>query len=186
MPVSRKRSWPRSALESAQPVLAIILGIDPGSRITGYGIVRVDRHHLTHLEDGCVRLGEADLASRLVILYDALSELVEHHRPVAVAVEQVFMNRNADSALKLGHARGVALLAAARAGVAVSEYAATLVKQTVVGRGHADKTQVQHMVRALLRLERTPATDAADALAVAICHAHHSAGIARLALAGGR
>ena len=166
--------------------MTVILGIDPGSRVTGYGVIGVDRHRITHLDDGCIRLGDGPLDDRLLMLFDELSALVARHQPVEAAVEKVFMNRNADSALKLGHARGVAVLAARKAGLVVAEYAATQIKQTVVGRGHADKAQVQHMVSALLDLKRTPAADAADALGAAICHAHMREGIARLALAGAR
>lgn len=166
--------------------MTIILGIDPGSRVTGYGVVNVERHRVTHVDDGCIRLGDAPLGDRLVILFDALTAVIAQHLPAEAAVEKVFMNRNADSALKLGHARGIAMLAAAKGGLAVNEYAATLIKQAVVGRGHADKLQVQHMVTALLRLERAPQADAADALAAAICHAHMRTGLAQLALSGAR
>lgn len=166
--------------------MTIILGIDPGSRVTGYGVIRVERHRLTHLDDGCIRLGSEDLSARLLVLYDALCTVIERFEPREAAVEKVFMNRNADSALKLGHARGVALLTARRGGLEVREYAATQVKQAVVGRGHADKGQVQHMVRALLGLDATPPVDAADALAAAICHAHMREGVAQLAIAGAR
>lgn len=166
--------------------MSVILGIDPGSRITGWGVVRVSGHRVSHLDDGCIRLGDGPLDERLVTLFDVLSSVIARHRPDEAAVEKVFMNRNADSALKLGHARGVAILCARRAGLAVSEYAATQVKQALVGRGHADKAQVQHMVKALLDLAATPAADAADALAAAICHAHMREGLARIALAGAR
>ncbi len=165
--------------------MTIILGIDPGSRITGYGVVRVSRHQLSLLADGCIHLGSGPMAERLVKLFDELNGIISTHQPDEAAVEKVFMNRNADSALKLGHARGGAILTVARAGVAVHEYAATLIKQTVVGRGHAEKGQVQHMVGALLKLEHQPPTDAADAIAAAICHAHMRDGVARIALAGG-
>jgi len=122
----------------------------------------------------------------LVMIFDGLSEEIARHRPDEAAIEKVFMNRNADSALKLGHARGVAMLSACKAGLPVAEYAATLIKQTVVGRGHAEKTQVQHMVKALLGLASVPVSDAADALATAICHAHLREGLAQIALAGAR
>ena len=166
--------------------MTTILGIDPGSRVTGYGVIVVDQHRITHLDDGCIRLGDSALDERLLILYDELSSVIDRYQPVEAAIEKVFMNRNADSALKLGHARGVAMLCASKAGLKVAEYAATQIKQTVVGRGHADKAQVQHMVRALLELKKAPPADAADALAASICHAHMRDGIARLALAGGR
>ncbi len=166
--------------------MTIILGIDPGSRITGYGVIAVERHRVTHIDDGCIRLGSGAFDERLVHLFDELSAVIARHQPQEAAIEKVFMNRNADSALKLGHARGVGMVCASKAGLGVSEYAATLIKQTVVGRGHADKAQVQHMVKVLLELDYTPPTDAADALATAICHAHMRDGIARLAFAGAR
>lgn len=166
--------------------MTIILGIDPGSRITGYGVVAVERHRVTHLANGCIKLGGAALDVRLMTLYDELSQVIGEYRPHEAAIEKVFMNRNADSALKLGHARGVAMLGASKGGLTVAEYSATQIKQTVVGRGHADKVQVQHMVKALLELDANPAADAADALAAAICHAHMREGLAQIALAGGR
>ena len=164
--------------------MTIILGIDPGSRITGYGIVRTERHRVSYVACGGIRLGDGALDERLSMLFDELSNVIQAHGPVEAAVEKVFMNRNADSALKLGQARGVAIVAARKGGLAIAEYSATQIKQTVVGRGHADKTQVQHMVKALLRLNETPKSDAADALAAAICHAHMREGLAQLALAG--
>lgn len=166
--------------------MTVILGIDPGSRVTGFGVIAVSRHRVRHVDDGCIRLGDGPLDDRLVTLFEALADVIARHRPAEAAVEKVFMNRNADSALKLGHARGVALLAARRGGLAVSEYAPNQIKQALVGRGHADKAQVQHMVKALLELERAPAADAADALGAAVCHAHMREGLARIALAGSR
>jgi crossover junction endodeoxyribonuclease RuvC len=166
--------------------LTIILGIDPGSRITGFGVVRVSRHRAVFLSAGSIRLGDGPLDDRLVQLYETLSGVIREWAPTEAAIERVFMNRNADSALKLGHARGVAILAARQAGLLVHEYSATQVKQTVVGRGHAEKGQVQHMVKVLLGINHAPATDAADALAIAICHSHMREGLARLAVAGAR
>lgn len=163
-----------------------ILGIDPGSRVTGYGVVSLERHRVTYRACGAIRLGDGALDDRLTHLFDALETVIAEHAPAEAAIEKVFMNRNADSALKLGHARGVAILAARRAGLSVAEYSATRIKQTVVGRGHAEKGQVQHMVSALLGLVETPQADAADALAAAICHGHMREGLARLALAGAR
>lgn len=135
---------------------------------------------------GCIRLADEALDQRLVQLYDELSAVIDEFRPDEAAIERVFMSRNADSALKLGHARGVAILALRRAGNAVFEYSATQTKQAIVGRGHADKVQVQHMVRTLLGLDVTPAADAADALAAAICHGHTRASLVHLARAGAR
>jgi crossover junction endodeoxyribonuclease RuvC len=146
----------------------------------------MDRHRVAYLACGGIRLGDGPLDDRLSVLFDELSAIIGAYDPTEAAVEKVFMNRNADSALKLGHARGVAIVAARRAGLAVSEYSATQIKQTVVGRGHADKVQVQHMVKALLELDATPKPDAADALAAAICHGHVREGLARLAFAGAR
>ena len=163
-----------------------VVGIDPGSRITGYGVVEVDGPRITHVANGCIRVGTGELPQRLADIHAGIVAVLGEHRPSAVdagfemAVEQVFMHRNVSSALKLGHARGVALLAAVQAGMPVHEYSATRIKQAVSGRGHADKEQVQHMVCVLLGLDSAPATDAADALAVALCHAH-SRGLAALA-----
>ena len=154
--------------------------------MTGYGVVRTERRRLSYLACGSIRLGNGALDDRLSLLFDELSSIIDRYDPVEAAVEKVFMNRNADSALKLGHARGVAMLCACKAGLRVAEYAATQIKQTVVGRGHAAKGQIQHMVKALLELDGAPAADAADALAAAICHAHMREGVARIALAGAR
>lgn len=166
--------------------MIVILGIDPGSRVTGYGVVGLERHRVSHIENGCIKLGSGALDGRLLTLFDSLSEIIERLQPEEVAIERVFMNRNADSALKLGHARGVAMLTACKAGLKLAEYSATQIKQTIVGRGHADKAQVQHMVKALLTLDALPQNDAADALGAAICHAHMREGLAQIALAGGR
>lgn len=155
-----------------------VIGIDPGSRITGFGVVEVSGRTVRHVANGCIRVGAGELPQRLADIHAGLREVLDTHRPPAVAdafemaVEQVFMHRNVASALKLGHARGIALLAAVQAGLPVHEYSATRIKQAVSGRGHADKEQVQHMVCVLLGLERSPPADAADALAVALCHAH--------------
>lgn len=158
----------------------IILGIDPGSRITGYGVIQQDGSRLIYLGSGCIKLARAGgstsitLATRLKMIHDGVSELIQQFQPTDFAIEQVFMARNPDSALKLGQARGAAIVAAALAGLSVEEYAARAVKQSVVGTGGADKEQVQHMVKQLLKLPRMPQADAADALAVAICHAHNT------------
>ena len=150
-----------------------ILGIDPGSRSTGYGIVDQDGQRISYVASGCVRAQGVSLATRLGIIYDGISQIIREYRPVEMAIEQVFMNRNADSALKLGQARGAAICAGVQAGVAVEEYAARQIKQAVVGKGGASKEQVQHMMCVLLSLTQTPPSDAADALGVAICHGHY-------------
>jgi crossover junction endodeoxyribonuclease RuvC len=150
-----------------------ILGIDPGSRATGYGLIEQQGNRLIHLDNGAIfTRSEEALARRLQTIYQELNRLITTYRPDAVAVEQVFMARNPASALKLGHARGVALLAGINAGLAVAEYSALQVKSAVVGYGRAGKHQVQQMTRTLLNLTEIAQEDAADALAVAICHAH--------------
>lgn len=157
--------------------MTLILGIDPGSRITGYGVIRMERQRATHVAHGCIEVGELPFADRLCRIFDALGDVLQAHQPAEAAVEKVFMNRNVESALKLGQARGAALVAVAKAGLAVFEYAPNEIKQAIVGRGHADKGQVQHMVRTLLALSESPRTDAADALAIALCHGHTRQGL---------
>lgn len=152
--------------------MTIILGIDPGSRITGYGVVREQQRRLEYIDSGCIRSSNGTLSERLLQIFNGVCLLMEKYVPDEVAIEQVFMHKNVSSALKLGHARGVAMVACASHRVAVSEYAARQVKQTVVGYGAADKIQVQHMVVNLLTLSASPQADAADALAIAICHSH--------------
>lgn len=149
-----------------------ILGIDPGLRVTGFGVIEKTGGRLRYLTSGCVRSGEGDLAARLKAILEGLAEVIEAHRPEEVAVEKVFVNVNPQSTLALGQARGTAICAAVIAGLPVAEYTALQVKQAVVGKGHAGKEQVQHMVRRLLALPADPSPDAADALACAICHAH--------------
>lgn len=150
-----------------------ILGIDPGSNVTGYGVVEYDRASLVHVAHGTVRTRSgAALPNRLEQLYRAIAEIVAEHRPDVAAVEQVFVSGSPRAALILGQARGAALAAVGAAGLGVCEYTPSQVKQAVTGSGRAAKAQVKTMVRRLLALERTPAEDAADALAVAIRHAH--------------
>lgn len=150
-----------------------ILGIDPGSRATGYGLIEQQGNRLIHLDNGAIFTRSGDeLALRLQRIYAELTRLIDEFQPEAVAVEQVFMAKNPASALKLGHARGVALLAGVNADLPVAEYSALQVKSAVVGYGRAAKTQVQQMTRTLLNLPEIAQEDAADALAVAICHAH--------------
>ncbi|GIX21571.1 MAG: crossover junction endodeoxyribonuclease RuvC [Gammaproteobacteria bacterium] len=143
---------------------------------TGYGLIDSDGRRSRAVAWGVIELGGAELAGRLGRLLDTLSALIETHRPAAAAVEEVFVARNPASALKLGQARGVVLAACMAGGLEVHEYAARQVKLAVVGRGAAAKAQVQHMVRVLLALPETPPPDAADALALALCHSHHRAG----------
>jgi len=151
-----------------------VLGIDPGSRRTGYGVIDVTPAGLLYVESGCVRPGGAVFLTRLGEIFRGIDELICRHSPTEVAVEEVFLANNPASALKLGQARGAAIAAAVAHGLPVAEYAARRVKQAVVGTGRAGKEQVQHMVRVLLDLPGTPSADAADALAIAICHVNTS------------
>lgn len=152
--------------------MTIILGIDPGSRITGYGLIKQTGQKLEYVDSGCIRTSDGELSEKLLQIYDGICLLMDQYSPKEVAIEQVFMHQNPNSALKLGHARGVAMVAAASHRVTVSEYSAREIKQTVVGYGAAEKAQVSHMVVQLLALNSTPQSDAADALAIAICHCH--------------
>jgi len=149
-----------------------ILGIDPGLRSTGFGVVEQAGGKLRYITSGCVRSGEGALAERLKAILEGLAEVIAANRPQQVAIEKVFVNVNPQSTLALGQARGSAICAAVIAGLPVAEYTALQVKQAVVGKGHAKKEQVQHMVKRLLALPGDPSPDAADALACAICHAH--------------
>ena len=159
--------------------MGLILGIDPGSRVTGYGLVDVEGRKPRYVASGCIRLREPSLQLRLQTLYGSIQTLCDQYQPEFSAIEQVFVGRGADAALKLGHARGVAMLGLANAGLDVQEYAARAVKQAVAGSGAADKIQVQSMVCRLLALEKTPPEDAADALAVALCCAFSDNAYAR-------
>ena len=152
--------------------MSLILGIDPGSVRTGFGIINYDCGRSEYVTSGVIRLPEDALPARLRVIYDSVTELVELHCPQELAIEQVFMARSAGSALKLGQARGAAIVACGARDMPVAEYSARQIKQSVVGTGSADKAQVQHMVRVLLNLPAEPQEDAADALATALCHAH--------------
>ncbi len=157
-----------------------ILGIDPGLRTTGWGVISVDGNRLIHIADGVIDVpARGSLAFRLAQLFAGVEAVLVQYAPDEAAVEETFVNRNPASTLKLGQARGVTLLAPARAGLEVHEYATNLVKKSVVGAGHADKNQVMMMIRTLLPGARLEKADAADALAVAVCHAHHRASRAR-------
>lgn len=156
--------------------MAIILGIDPGSRATGYGVIEVQGRRERIIDCGRIRSIEGTMAERLKTIFEEITAVIARHRPDAAALEETFVNRvNAASALVLGQARGAAFCALGAAGLTVAEYAPSQVKQAVTGSGRADKQQVQQMVRLLLKLEVTPVTDAADALAVALTHARVSA-----------
>ena len=161
-----------------------ILGIDPGLRMTGFGIVDIVGGKLACVTCGCIRSGEGELPERLGVILRDLATVIAQHHPTEVAVEKVFVNVNRQSTLLLGQARGAAICAAVLAGLPVSEYTALQVKQAVVGHGKAAKQQVQEMVRRLLALPGAPSPDAADALACAICHAHAGQGLGTLSTRG--
>nr|WP_298415207.1 crossover junction endodeoxyribonuclease RuvC [uncultured Halomonas sp.] len=164
----------------------IVLGIDPGSRITGYGVLDLSSTRPRYIASGCIRIKADDLAQKLAQVYAGVAELIAMYRPGEFAIEQVFMARNADSALKLGQARGTAIVCAANHGISVFEYGPRQVKQAVTGTGAADKTQVQHMITAILALSATPQADAADALAIALTHSHARSGLVQQGSYGGR
>ncbi len=149
-----------------------ILGIDPGSRITGFGVIEQTNNKYRYIASGSIKVKQELLADKLKEIYEGVLAVSLEYKPDVVAIEQVFVHKNVSSALKLGQARGVAIVAAASAGLEVAEYAPRQIKQAVVGYGGADKTQIQHMVSVLLSLSSTPQADAADALAIAICHSH--------------
>jgi len=154
--------------------MSIILGIDPGSRITGFGVIEQIGKKCHYVTSGCIRIKADTVALRLREIYDGINTIIEQFRPTEAAIEQIFMYHSADSALKLGQARGVAIVTMASHDLTVAEYSARQVKQAVVGYGAADKTQVQQMVKTLLNLSQSPQADAADALAIALCHYHTS------------
>ena len=158
-----------------------IIGVDPGSRFSGYGIVDTDEVRLVHVASGFVRSVEGEWPDRLRTIFEQLGGVIDTHAPREFVIEKVFMHRNPASALKLGQARGVAILAGAVRALSVHEYSPNEVKQAVTGMGHASKEQIQYMTRVLLALREPPQADQADALAVAICHAHMRTTIARRA-----
>ncbi len=149
-----------------------ILGIDPGSRFTGFGVIDIEGNHAKHVVNGCIRIKGETLADRLLQIFTEIDEAITAYGPEEVAIEKIFMHKNADSALKLGQARGVAIAVCATRHLEVFEYTANQVKQATVGKGHAKKEQVQHMIKILLCLREDLQEDAADALAIALCHGH--------------
>lgn len=152
--------------------MPIILGIDPGSRITGFGVIDVVADKQRYIASGSINVIKSDFSKQLQQIFTGISELITLYHPEEVAIEQVFVHTNANSALKLGQARGVAIVAAAQGTTRIFEYSARQVKQATVGYGNAEKNQVQHMVKLLLKLQSKPLKDEADALAIAICHAN--------------
>ena len=163
-----------------------LLGLDPGLRVTGYGVIDKVGQSLTYVASGVIRTETGELPGRIRIIFAGVMEVLQQFRPEAAAIEKVFVNVNPQSTLLLGQARGAALAALTSAGQPVFEYTALQVKQAVVGNGHADKQQVMHMVKRLLALPAEPRPDSADALACAICHAHGGMGLAGLTTTGRR
>lgn len=157
-----------------------ILGIDPGSRITGIGIIESDGRYSQHVFSTCIRLGNDPFPIRLGTIYKRIEEIIKEHQPQQMAIEDVFLSKNPSSALKLGQARGAAICATVMQGVPVFEYSAREIKQAVVGKGNADKSQVQQMVKILLNLQGKIQSDTADGLAIALSHAHVGSTKARL------
>ena len=153
----------------------IILGIDPGSRITGFGIIDNQANQIRYIHSGKIKVVGDSLPQRLGNIFERINEVIQQYHPQQMGIENVFMARNPDSALKLGQARGAAICAAHQAGLEIAEYAAREVKQAIVGKGAASKDQVQHMVKRLLGLQQTLQVDEADGLAIAICHAQYYA-----------
>ncbi len=157
-----------------------ILGIDPGSIKTGYGVIDSKGNQVQYVDSGIIKTDNASLAAKLRSIHDCLTAIIREHQPQETVIEKIFMNRNADSAIKLGQARGVAIAACAIQDLMVYEYTANQVKQATVGRGHATKQQVQHMIKILLGLKQKIPADAADALAIALCHANSREGLLRM------
>ncbi len=163
-----------------------ILGIDPGSRFTGFGIIELNAGRSRWVNSGCIRVAGATLAEKLCLIAEGINSLLDEYQPDEMAIEKVFVSHNVDSALKLGQARGAAISTVALRQIPVSEYSPTQIKKAVVGKGNAAKTQVQHMVVSLLGLSDSPQEDAADALAIALCHAHTQQSLEQRVVALGR
>jgi crossover junction endodeoxyribonuclease RuvC len=163
-----------------------VLGIDPGSQCTGFGVVDATGPRLTYVASGVIRTSEGEFAARLCEIFRGIQQVVAQYKPQQIAIERVFMNRNADSALKLGQARGAAICGTVDAGAEIFEYATREIKQAVVGTGGAEKTQVQLMMKSILKLDGALAADAADALAAAVCHALRGGVRSSLVRMGGR
>ncbi len=163
-----------------------ILGVDPGSRLTGYGIIEMQERKAIWVTSGCIRMKTTNLAERLREICEGIQSLLDEFQPHEMAIEQVFVHRNPSSALKLGQARGAAISMVALRDIPVSEYSPTQIKQAIAGRGNAAKAQIQHMTMSLLGLSKLPQEDAADALAVALCHAHINQSLEKIGRQGQR
>ena len=160
--------------------MAIILGIDPGSRVCGYGLVNANGNRLEYIACGCIRIPTMPFPERLQLIHAGITEIIDRYSPQEAAVEEVFLGKSAGSALKLGQARGAAIVACTNREIPVAEYPATRVKQALVGNGRADKHQMQQMITSLLNLSDSPQEDAADALCVAVCHANTNATLIKM------
>jgi len=171
---------------AADRLMRRILGIDPGSRVTGYGIIESNGIRSRYIASGCIRLGEESFPARLGAIFREVDALLKRYQPDEMAIEQVFVAKNAASALKLGQARGAAICCCVVAGLEVAEYTPRMIKQAVVGTGRAEKEQVQHMVKQILGLQQKLASDEADALAVALSHGHSNSTLLQLTRAAGR
>jgi crossover junction endodeoxyribonuclease RuvC len=161
--------------------MALILGIDPGSRVCGYGLIHTRGNKLEYLASGCIRVADLPFTERLKVIFDELSSIIEKYQPNEVALEEIFVGRSAVSALKLGHARGAVIVACRHLDLPIFEYPPNQIKKALVGRGRADKEQMQHMVMSILSLKAKPQKDAADALCVAVCHVHTQASLIKMA-----
>jgi crossover junction endodeoxyribonuclease RuvC len=161
--------------------VAIILGIDPGSRHCGYGLVNAAGSKLEYVASGVIRVGTLAFPDRLQVIFSELTQIIDEYHPREAAIEEVFVGKSNVSAMKLGHARGVAMVACSNRNLSIHEYGARKVKKALVGSGQADKKQVQHMIMSLLKLVSAPSQDAADALSVAVCHAHTQHSLVRMA-----
>lgn len=163
--------------------MSVIIGVDPGSRVTGYGVIDDSGRQPIYVASGVIKVADQPFPRRLKTIYQSISDLIREYAPQQFAIEQVFVGKSASSALKLGHARGVAILAAEMAGLEISEYAARSIKQAVSGSGAADKQQMQDMIVRLLNLNSQPTSDSADALSVALCHAYSRIALSERAIA---
>lgn len=160
--------------------MALILGIDPGSRVCGYGLINAVGSKLEYVSSGCIKVGDLPFNERLQVIYDGISRIIEKYHPDEVALEEIFVGKSSVSALKLGHARGVVIVACSNQDLPVHEYPPTQIKKALVGRGRADKEQMQHMAMSILALGSRPQQDASDALCVAICHVHTQASLIKM------
>lgn len=160
--------------------MAVILGIDPGSRVCGYGVISAVGNKLEYLSSGCIKVADLPFTDRLQIIFEGVTEIIERYQPIEVAVEEIFVGKSAVSALKLGQARGAVIVACTNQQLPVYEYPPNQIKKALVGRGRADKSQMQHMASSILKLSANPQKDASDALCVAICHVHTKSSLLKI------